>query len=312
LKWVPQILEEVYELWQIQTRLHRKTERFSLSHDKTVEAVHFSVFHPTSESSYWLREDRAYSRPLTESAYWLANLLGRCVDQRSTLPGKDHARSETCPVVVAPWAGAYLLKRMAPWFFADTIQMGHSPLTGARKRALFSEVITLIDDGTISGGVQTHPFDMEGSPTQATSLVERGVVKDFLYDFYTATRENRLSTGNLMRFPQEMLPTVGATNLFIQPGTDSPGDLISSVERGYLIETIEQIEPMAHSETEFKVRANGWKISRGQRSEPVTAISLHIDLVELFRRAVSVGKDLNFYGRFGAPSILFENIPLGI
>ena len=147
---------------------------------------------------------------------------------------------------------------------------------------------------------------------QKTTLVDKGVVKDFLYDAYAATRENRLSTGNFLLRPTSPMPKVAPSNFFIAPSEVSVNDLLRQVEHGIAIETIEHLEWTPGAGHTFILKGAGRRISGGNWGEPVWEIHLIADLKDLFSRAVKVGNDLNFFGGYGSPSILFENMPLGI
>ena len=78
-----------------------------------------------------------------------------------------------------------------------------------------------IDDGTMRGGLGSKPFDGEGLPITRKNLVERGVLKTYLLDSYSARRLGLASTGNAARSVGDA-PSVSPTNLYLQPGAYSP------------------------------------------------------------------------------------------
>ncbi len=308
---VPEVVEEVYEQWAIRTVLARKSERFQLSHHKDVQALHFSLFGSQTGVPWRREEDRAGLGSLDDREDWMIQLLNESARFRKTKPAILKGR-QNVPVIWSPSVVSQVLKRMAGWFSADAVQHGRSPLAALREKAIFSESLTLLDDGTYLKGVQSAPFDLEGSPTQRTTLVDKGTLVGFLYDAYTATRENRLSTGNLMRFPQRPSPSIQPTNLFFAPGDVTARDLVAMVDEGVLWSSVETVEPTPGTETRIMMQGSGWTVSQGKLDGPLGHLYAEVDLVDLLRQVISVGNDLNFFGGFGSPSILFEKFPLGI
>ena len=85
-----------------------------------------------------------------------------------------------------------------------------------------SELVTIIDDGKMEGGILSAPFDGEGVPTSKKLLLEKGVLKQFLHNTYTAAKANTQSTGNGTRGTYRSTPGVGTTNFYLAPGDLSP------------------------------------------------------------------------------------------
>ncbi len=311
LSGVPDVVEEVYEQWAIRTVLARKSERFQLSYQKDVQALHFSLFSSEGGIPWRRNEDRAASGPLNNREDWMIQILNESSRFRQAAPRNFKGR-HSVPVIWSPSVVSAVLKRMAPWFAADAVQHGRSPLASLKTKPIFAKALTLLDDGTYPGGVQSVPFDLEGSPTQRTLLVDKGTLVDFLYDAYTATRENRISTGNLMKFPQRPTPGILPTNLFFAPGELNARDLVAMVDEGVLWTSVDSVETAPGTETRVILQGNGWSIVQGKLHEPLSQLYAEVDLLDVLRQVTHCGNDLNFYGGYGSPSILFEKLPLGI
>ena len=310
LRWTPDVVEEVFEDWQIETSLVRKTEKARLSYRKAAQGVHFSVQNHFGDQYFWLREERAYSRGIDfeERAECLGQLLNRSFKRKGGVFFSPTGRKD---ILMSPRAVAPLLKKMLQWFCADEVQGGRSPLIAHRGKMLFSPELTLIDQGNLPGGLFSAPFDLEGSVTQRTVLVERGLHRDFLYDCYAATKENRLSTGNFHRVGQEPRASLGPSNIYFAPD-ESASESGQGLTDGIWLEELEKVEALPSKPTEFIISGMGWLVEAGERVAPIWQIKMRIDLLRLFQQAVSVGNDLIFYGCVGSPSILFEKIPLEV
>ncbi|MCW4052676.1 MAG: TldD/PmbA family protein [Candidatus Bathyarchaeota archaeon] len=127
---------------------------------------------------------------------------------------------------------------------ADVVQKGGSPLEGRRGEQIASDDITIIDDGTLMGGIRTRSFDDEGYPTQRTPIVEDGVLKHFLYDNYTALKDGVDSTGNAMRLAYSLRARVASsprprpTNLTLKEGSADMDETIQDTKLGLYVEQV--------------------------------------------------------------------------
>ncbi len=89
-----------------------------------------------------------------------------------------------------------------------------------------SELITLVDDGTREKGMASEPFDGEGVPTQKRVIVEKGILKGFLYNTIVAKRAGVQSTGNASRGGFTSLPEIGPHNFYMEAGSAKVEDII--------------------------------------------------------------------------------------
>lgn len=298
--------EESYSDHIIETVLRRKTERGELRHERQVHALAFSLLASTADQTLLLKEERSHAGELSERGQWLETLV-QSAASRNKRAAKPAGRGKR-KAVLSPQVAARLLKAIAPWFSAERVQLGRSPLREKLGEAIFSPVLTLVDEGGAEGAA---PFDLEGVPTQRTVLVDKGNLKTWLYDVYSATRDNRLSTGNYLRGLAEDHPVVQASHLCFEAGTISQQTLLEQMGNGIFIDCLDVLEPLPSEGGKFFLRGSGWRIAFGQCSEPLSDVESIVDISELFRSAVSVAKDLSFFGDYGSPSIFFEEIPLG-
>lgn len=131
-------------------------------------------------------------------------------------------------IVLSPYAQYQIFSGILyPAFDADRVQRGKSPLEDREGDVVASESLSLYDDGRKDDGINTRPFDREGTPTRRTSLIEDGVLEGFLYDVQRAEKEGIESTGNATGGYSNM-PHIQPTNVIVD-GED--GDR-SSLEEG--------------------------------------------------------------------------------
>ncbi|NOZ59605.1 MAG: TldD/PmbA family protein [Euryarchaeota archaeon] len=121
------------------------------------------------------------------------------------------------PLVLRPVAMAELLESaLIPAFSADNVQRGRSRLAGRLGERVFGEELTIIDDATLAAGLESTRFDGEGTAGRRKLLVERGELRGYLYDVYTARKAGTESTGNALRNGFSSLPRIDATNFIIR------------------------------------------------------------------------------------------------
>lgn len=197
---------------------------------------------------------------------------------------------------------------------SDSVQKGKSMFAGKKGEGVVSPLLSIIDDGLLDGMTGSRPFDGEGVPAQSNVLVDKGVLKGFLYNTYTAGKEGVRSTGNAARGGATGTPGVGPTNIYIEAASteyaQDPDKLFKAVDRGlYVTETMgmHTANPVTG---EFSVGISGLWIEGGEVIYPVKEAVISGTVPDLFRQVVMIGSDLRFYGNIGASSLLIESIDI--
>jgi TldD protein len=118
---------------------------------------------------------------------------------------------------------------------ADAIAKESSVYAGRRGQKVASDLVTLVDDGTVTGEWGFLNIDDEGRPGQRNVLIENGVLSDYMWDLLRARKEGRPSSGNGRRQSYQHLPMVRMTNTFLLEGSDSPDDIIAGTPYGVYV-----------------------------------------------------------------------------
>ena len=146
----------------------------------------------------------------------------------------------------------------------EAVLKGRSALASLVGQSIASEAVTLVDDGRLIEGTAAAPFDDEGVRTSRTPLVEDGVLRGFLHNTFTAARLGTASTGNAGRQGYRSVPGVSPTNLYVQRGSASPGELLRAAGRGVYVQDVTGLHSGASSVTgDFSVGAAGLAIEDG-------------------------------------------------
>lgn len=157
-----------------------------------------------------------------------------------------------------------------------------------------SELITVLDDSTLPGRRGSFVFDDEGTLSQRTVLVEKGILVNFMYDKLCAIKEAKESTGNGRRESYRHKPIPRMTNTIIAPGDLDPDDIISSVTNGLLVSRMGggQVNTV-NGQFVFEV-SEGYMIEGGKIGRPVRGAILTGRGPEILNEIDMVGNDLGF------------------
>jgi TldD protein len=136
-------------------------------------------------------------------------------------------------VVLAPgWSGILLHEAVGHGLEADFIRKGTSLFAGKVGQRVASDLVSVIDDGTVAGGRGSLNVDDEGNPARRKVLIEKGILKGFLYDTINARLMGQESTGSGRRESFRHAPLPRMTNTFLAPGDHDPAEIIGSVQKG--------------------------------------------------------------------------------
>lgn len=197
-------------------------------------------------------------------------------------------------VISAEAGGTMIHEAVGHGLEADLAQQGLSVYTGKKGQQIASPLVTIIDDSTLMNKRGSFRFDDEGVMSQRTVLVEKGILREYMYDRLTAMKEGRRSTGNGRRQSYKDRPIPRMTNTFIAPGNEDPQKIISSVEKGFLVKKMGggQVNTVT-GEFVFEV-SEGYIIEKGRTGEPVRGATLIGNGPDVLRSIDMVGSDLGF------------------
>lgn len=223
------------------------------------------------------------------------------------LLGGIQPESGSFPVIFSPRVVTALLSPLLSSLSAEEVQKGRSRLADKAGEKVFSEKLTLTDDGTLPGGVGTVPFDDERVPPQARNLVEKGVLTGFLHTIKTAAKDGVSPTGNGFRSTLTQHPAPGTTNLILQPAHEAVGDL-ASAGRCMRVESVMGAHTIDRVSGNFSLGAVGFVLDGQGVSSPFRNATVSGNIFDLFNHIAGVGSELEFYGSIGVPALLAEDV----
>ena len=192
---------------------------------------------------------------------------------------------------------------------ADSVQRDQSPFKGKIGEKVASEDLTIYDDGLFAGGLRTWAFDGEGVPHQKTEVIENGILRNFLYDNYSAKKDGKKSTGNASRTGYLSTPGIDTTNFHIMPGRKTSDEMLGEVDDGLIVYYLQGAHSSIPVSGEFSVVATPvWKIKDGKITHCSRGVMLAGNIFELLKNISVVGGNERQMGQLISPWIQVENV----
>ncbi len=177
---------------------------------------------------------------------------------------------------------------------ADTALEGMSVYSGHLDDLIASPLITVFDDATLPNHRGSFAFDDEGTPAQRTMLVEKGVLKSFLYDRLRAEKSCARSTGNGRRQSYRFQPICRMTNTYIASGSETPEAILHDTYHGlYVVRMGGGQVNTVNGDFVFEV-SEGYLIERGKVGQAVRGATLTGNGPRVLKEIDRMGNDLGF------------------
>jgi TldD protein len=209
--------------------------------------------------------------------------------------GAEPAPAGTYTVVLSSEAGGTLIhESVGHGLEADLNLKGLSVYSGRIGQKVASELITVIDDGTDPDKRGTAAMDDEGTPTQRTVLIEKGILRTYLSDRKHAEKLGIPRTGNARRESFRYLPICRMTTTMIAPGTSDPAEILRSVKDGVFVKKMGggQVDVVSGNFA-FEI-TECYRIRNGALAEPLRGATLVGQGPKLMSEIDLVGSDLGY------------------
>ncbi len=250
----------------------------------------------TKQRDYWMTVGRRLDG-LEEPA-----AVGRRAAQRALrkLGARPVATCEV-PVIFDELNARGLLAQAAGLVSGYAVYRQQSCWADRLGETVASDLVTVIDDGRLPGGLGSKPFDGEGLPTGRKKVIDRGRLETWLLDTYSARKLGMASTANATR-GLGSAPGVGSTNLWIEPGTSSLDEIIEETERGLLVTELMGMgfNPVTG---DYSRGAAGLWIEGGEIVHPVEEITIASSFDDMMQGIDRVASQLVWLGSVASPAL---------
>ena len=217
------------------------------------------------------------------------------------------------PVVLGPgWTGVLLHEAVGHGLEGDFNRKKSSAFAGRIGEVVASPLCTVVDNGMIPGRRGSLNIDDEGTPTQCTTLIEKGVLKGYMQDKLNAKLMGMQSTGNGRRESYASLPIPRMTNTYMLAGNHVPEEIIKSVQKGIYAVHFSggQVDITSGK---FVFNANeAYMIENGKITYPIKGATLIGNGPEVLKHVSMVGNDLQLDPGIGTCGKDGQSVPVGV
>jgi TldD protein len=216
-------------------------------------------------------------------------------------------------VVLGPgWPGILLHEAVGHGLEGDFNRKQTSAFSGRMGQKVASNLVTVIDDGTIANRRGSLNVDDEGIPTRRNVLIEKGVLVGYMQDRLNARLMGGEPTGNGRRESYAHQPMPRMTNTFMLAGQDDPDDIIRSVPYGlYAVNFGGGQVDITNGKFVFSA-SEAYLIEDGKVTRPVKGATLIGSGPEALTRVSRVGHDLKLDEGVGTCGKDGQSVPVGV
>lgn len=216
-------------------------------------------------------------------------------------------------VVLGPgWPGVLLHEAVGHGLEGDFNRKGSSAYADRMGEQVASSLCTVVDDGTLENRRGSLNIDDEGTPTQRTVLIEKGILKGYMQDTLNARLMGVAPTGNGRRESYAHLPMPRMTNTFMLSGKHFPQEVIASVERGiYAVNFGGGSVDITSGQFVFSAN-EAYLIENGKVTAPIKGATLIGNGPEVMQRVSMVANDLALDEGVGVCGKEGQSVPVGV
>lgn len=233
--------------------------------------------------------------------------IGRSAGERAVRRlGARKAKTGPVTVVLDPRVARGIAGHLAGAINGASVARKTSFLRDSMGKQVAAAAITVTDDPLKQRGQASRPFDGEGVEGQPLAMIERGVLNHWFLSTSAARELGLVTNGRGARAASSVSPT--STNLAIEPGEQTPEELIRSLKSGfYVTEVFGQGVNMITGE--YSRGASGFWIENGELAWPVAEVTIAANLKDMFLNLVPANDvDRNFGTT--APTLLIDGMML--
>lgn len=251
--------------------------------------------------TYFIEEGRALSYAQEAVRQALLNLEA------------NPAPAGTMPVVLgAGWPGVLLHEAIGHGLEGDFNRKGSSAFTGRIGESVAAPECTIVDNGTLPKRRGSLNIDDEGTPTQCTVLIEKGVLKGYMQDKLNARLMKTQSTGNGRRESYAHLPMPRMTNTYMLPGDYAPEEIIASVKKGIYAANFAGGQVDITSGKFVFSACEAYLIENGKITCPVKGATLIGNGPDVLTKVSMIGNDLKLDSGIGTCGKEGQSVPVGV
>ncbi len=247
-----------------------------------------------------MERDYYYSAARDPKDLWTTETVAHEAARRTVSRlGSQKLKTTKAPVLFSPEVARQLIRNFMAAISGANLYRESSFLLNCLGQQIFSPIVRLHEQPYRLKGWGSAAYDAEGVVTQAKDFVTEGVLQSYCLDSYAARRLAMKSTAN----------AGGAHNLFLEQGSKSQAELISSMGRGLLVTDL-MGQGVNLLTGDYSRGAAGFWVEHGEIQFPVAEVTIAGNLADMFQHIIAIGNDVDIRSDIQTGSILIEEMTL--
>jgi len=239
---------------------------------------------------------------------WTISLVEKIIEKIKLAQKRVSIDSGLYPVIFTSKAMPLVLSSLKRGINGKLVYKKVSPLSFKLNEPILSPEVTIVDDATFPYGRASSPIDGEGIPSRQNKVIEKGVLKNFLYDLQTAGLMQTQTTANGLR-EYDCLPSPSTTNLIVSPGKVSFEEMVEDIREGVIVDQVIGAGQSNVLMGEFSVNLDlGFKVVNGKIKGRLKNVMASGNAYDLLRNVVAIGKKPEFSGSIFTPPFYFKKV----
>lgn len=191
---------------------------------------------------------------------------------------------------------------------ANNVQKGMSRFAQRLDSQVTSSLLIIEDNGLLPGGIGSSSFDREGVPRKPVKIIEQGILNSFLYNTYTAEKENRESNGHASGGFRNV-PGIGITNLLIKPGTKSKDELVREIKEGVYVTRLSGFPNPVSGDFSGVVKG-GFLIEDGAIKKPLIETLITGNIFDMLNQVSGISSETQKVGNYLLPYLRIDDVSI--
>jgi TldD protein len=228
------------------------------------------------------------------------------------LDAVDAPAGSTTVVLGPGWPGILLHEAIGHGLEGDFNRKGTSAFSNRLGERIATDQVTVVDDGTMLNRRGSLTVDDEGIPSQCTTLIENGILKNYMQDKHNARLMGMAPTGNGRRESYAHLPMPRMTNTYMLAGKHDPEEIIKSVDKGLYATQFGGGQVDITNGTFVFSASQAWLIENGKITAPIKGATLIGNGPDVLTRVSMVGNNLELDTGIGTCGKDGQSVPVGV
>lgn len=239
--------------------------------------------------SYWYDSSLYYDALIKEG------LGTKAIERVLRKLGQKKVASGKYRMLVDNMNSSRLLSPVIDAIYGSSIQQKNSFLLDKLDQKVLGDRLTLIDEPHLVKAPGARYFDGEGVATKRIPVFEKGVLKTYFIDTYSANKMN-------------VKPTIASPSIFtMEMGNKDTDQLVASIDKGILVTGFNGGN--SNSTTgDFSYGVEGFLIENGKLTQPISEMNATGNMITLWNNLAEVGNDPRSFSSWRIPSLLFDGV----